>query len=103
MTLLEILTVCVVLLLVLLVLSLYKLFRFSMILISIEDSIEQCLDILDERHKSISEILEIPIFFDSVEVRNVINDISLSRDALVVVANKLTENTGNEIETQKED
>ena len=103
MTLLEILTVCVFLLTIALLFSLYKLFKFSMILIKIEDSIEECLDILDERYKSMSEVLEIPIFFDSVEVRRVVNDVKLSRDSLVIVANKLTENSGSELEIKKED
>ena len=103
MTLIEILTVCVFLLTIALLFSLYKLFKFSMILIKIEDSIEECLDILDERYKSMSEVLEIPIFFDSVEVRRVVNDVKLSRDSLVIVANKLTENSGSELEIKKED
>jgi len=104
MTLFEILTICVVLTLsVSLVYALYKLFRFSMILIKLEDTIEECLDILDERYKSMSEILEIPVFFDSTEVRRVVNDIRASRDSLVVVANKLTESYGRQIEIKKDD
>ncbi len=64
MTIFEILTICVILTLsVSLSVALYKLFRFSMILIKLEDTIEECLDILDERYKSMSEILEIPVFF----------------------------------------
>ena len=74
-----------------------------MIILNLEESIENCLDVLDERYKSMTEVLEIPIFFDSVEVRNVIEDIKVSRDSLIQVANKLTENTGSKIETQKED
>ena len=103
MTLVEILITCIVILTIALVFSLYKLFKFSMILINIEDSTEACLDILDKRYKSISNVLEMPIFFDSMEVRGVIEDIRTSRDALLIVANKLTENIGSELETQKED
>lgn len=104
MTIFEILTICVILTLsVSLSVALYKLFRFSMILIKLEDTIEECLDILDERYKSMSEILEIPVFFDSTEVRRVVNDIRASRDSLVVVANKLTESYGRQIEIKKDD
>ena len=103
MTPIEILTVCVLLLTIALSFSLFKLYKFSMIIINLEDSIEQCLDTLDERYRSMSEVLEMPIFFDSIEVRRVVNDIRLSRDALVVVANQLTDKIGGEIETQKED
>ena len=58
----EILIVCNVFLLLTLFFSLYKLFKFSMLLINLEDTLEECLDILDERYKSMSEILEIPVF-----------------------------------------
>jgi len=73
-----------------------------MILINLENTIEECLDILDERFKSMSEILEIPVFFDSMEVRRVISDIRVSRESLVVVANKLTESYGRKIELEEE-
>lgn len=104
MTLFEILTICVVLIQSLcLIFALYKLFRFSMILIKLEDTIEECLNTLDERYKSMSEILEIPVFFDSTEVRRVVSDIRASRDSLIVVANKLTESYGRQIEIKKDD
>jgi hypothetical protein len=71
--------------------SLYYLFKFSLILIRVEDSIEDSLDILDERYKKMTEILEIPVFFDSIEVRNCIAEIRKSRDAILFVANSLTQ------------
>lgn len=98
-----ILTVCVATLAALLSFSLYKLLRFSMILINLEDTIEDCLRILDEKHTSMSDVLEIPVFFDSLEVRRVINDINASRESLVVVANKLTQAYGREIEIKEEE
>lgn len=103
MGLVEILTLCVVILAASLLFTLYKLFRFSMILISLEDTIEECLDLLDQKYKSMSEILEIPIFFDSTEIRRVVNEIRLSRESLVVVANKLTESYGRKIEIKEDD
>lgn len=65
-----------------------------MVLIDLEDTLEECLGILDEKHKSISKVLDIPIFFDSVEVRQVLSDIKDSHNAVVTVANKLTNETG---------
>jgi hypothetical protein len=103
MGLIEILTICVVILSASLAFCLYKLFRFSMILINLEDSIEECLDILDERFKNISEILEIPVFFDSMEVRRVVNELRISREALINVANKLTESYGRKIEIKEDE
>lgn len=71
--------------------SLYYLLKFSLILIRVEDSIEDSLDILDERYKKMTEILEVPVFFDSIEVRNCIAEIRKSRDAILYVANSLTQ------------
>ena len=62
-------------------------YRLGMIILNVQDSIEQSLDILDERYESMSKILEIPIFFDSVEVRQVVDDIRVSRDSILKIAN----------------
>ena len=55
-----------------------------------EDEIGNCLDIIDEKYRSLSKILEIPIFFDSPQVRKVIDDIRVARSSLLNIANKLT-------------
>ena len=77
-------------LLILFCISLVFLYKFSMILINMEDALEDCLDLLDERYESMSKILETPVFFDSMEVRQVVNNLKRSRDAVLVVANVLT-------------
>jgi hypothetical protein len=86
----HILAVLLVLSLVFLSISIYFNVKFGMMILGFQDNVEECLDIIDERYRSISQVLEIPIFFDSVEVRQVINDISRTREAILVVANKLT-------------
>jgi hypothetical protein len=73
-----------------------------MIILDFEDNIEECLDILDAKYNSMSKILEIPVFFDSVEVRKVVSDIEECRNSLVLVANKLTNNLRSEIEAKEE-
>jgi hypothetical protein len=79
-----------VVLVLLLVVSLYYLWKFANIVLETQDSVESCLDILDNRYRAMSEILEIPIFFDSVEVRRCVDEIKKSRDAILVVANILS-------------
>ena len=76
-------------------LSFYYAIKFAMILIKIEDAIEASLDKLDERHISISKILEIPLFYDSHEVKQVINDIEQCRDAILDVAISLSKNASS--------
>ena len=46
--------------------------------------------------------MEIPIFFDSVEVRQVLADIKDSQNAVVTVANILTNETGIKGESKEE-
>lgn len=71
-----------------------KLYQFSIILLSIEDAIEESLDILDSKYSSMNEIVQRPVFFDSVEIRQVINDIKDCHRSILLIANKLTRNTG---------
>ena len=66
-----------------------------MILLSVEDALEESLDVLDERYSSISEILERPLFFDSPEVRRVVSDIGECRDAIIRVASSLSNNVSS--------
>jgi hypothetical protein len=61
--------------------------RFGMKLLQVEDTLEECLDVLDKRYSSISKVLEIPLFYDSPEVRKVHEDIKMARDSILLVAN----------------
>ena len=70
--------------------SVYFNIKHGIVILRMQDTIEECLDILDKRYKSLSSILEIPVFFDSLEVRQVISDIEKSRDSILYVANALT-------------
>lgn len=78
------------LLLVLLVLSLRLNYKLGVIVLDVQDVIETSLDELDRRYASMSEILERPVFFDSMEIRQVVTDISLCRDTILRVAANMT-------------
>ena len=80
--------------------SIYFNIKFGMTILKFEDTVEECLDIIDERYRSISKVLEIPIFFDSVEVRQVVNDISATRDAILIIANNLSNGVSNDQEAE---
>jgi len=79
---------CIVLCAILCV-SIYFNCKHAMIILAFQEKIEESLDILDEKYNSISTILEKPVFFDSLEIREVIRDISTSRDAILYIANNL--------------
>jgi hypothetical protein len=73
----------------LLSMSIYYNIKVGTMVLSVQDSIEETLDILDERYESISKILEIPLYNDSPEIRRIHGDISHCRDAILFIANKL--------------
>ena len=91
------LSVLCVMLMVLLSLSVYFNIKHGILLLKIQDSIEKSLDILDFQYNKISKVLEIPIFFDSVEVRQVISEIKTARDSILFIANELTAVDDNSI------
>lgn len=69
--------------------SVFYLFRFSILIIKMQDALEECIENLDAREKSISKILEIPLFFDSPEIRRVLDEIKESKNTIVKVAQTL--------------
>ena len=71
------------------VLASYYALKFARTIIRVEDAIEVSLDVLNDRYGTINKILETPLFYNSPEVRQVLNDISLSRDSILYVANNL--------------
>lgn len=67
----------------------YYLWKFSNIVLRIEDQLEIALDALDERYQSISKILQIPLFYDSPEIKKVVDDVKGSRDVILSVARSI--------------
>ena len=70
--------------------SSYYAVKFGLLLLRLEDDIEASLDDIDESYKALSEILQKPIFFDSIEVRQCISEIQRCRSIVIKIANRLT-------------
>tara|TARA_Y100000816_G_C26079010_1_gene568424 strand:+ start:550 stop:768 length:219 start_codon:yes stop_codon:yes gene_type:complete len=62
-----------------------------MTLLKMEDSLTECLDILDERYASVSKILETPLFYDSPQIRQIVVDMKKCQDSILVVANVISQ------------
>lgn len=69
---------------------LYFCIKFALIILKMQEAIENSLDIIDQKYNSISKILEIPIFFDSPEIKRVLRELEDARNSLIYVANELT-------------
>lgn len=78
------------LLTVTLVITFFYAIKFALIIIKMQDTVEEALDLLDESYKKINEILQRPLFYDSLEVRQVLREIQRSQDAVLIIANELT-------------
>ena len=78
-----------VLVTVLLGISAYYNYKFGRALIRMEDAIEESLDRLDERYESISKVLEIDLFYDSPQIRQVVADIKECQNSILYVANEI--------------
>ena len=81
--------IIIIVLLIALAVSLFYNVKFGLLILKVQDSIEESLDVIDERYASISRILEIPLFYDSKEVRSVLSDVEITRDTLLKIARSL--------------
>lgn len=70
----------------------YKCIRFAILLIDVQESVQNALDVLDAKHQSIFNILQRPLFYDSQEIRQVVRDIEDAKNSIHDIASKLTKN-----------
>jgi len=80
------------------------LYKTGILVLTVQDTLEDSLEIIDNRIDSIDEILAIPLFSDSPEIKRLKSDMTRSRDAMMDVANALSssmseENEAPEIQT----
>ena len=80
----------VVVLSIFLIFTLYFCIKFALIIIKMQNAIEYSLDVIDQKYNSLSRILEIPIFYNSEEVKRAVSDLEEARNSLLDIANELT-------------
>ena len=88
----------IILLCVLLGVSLRYNIKFGLTILRVQDSIEESLDLLDIKYMSLSKILEKPIFFDSIEVRQTVDEIRATQELLLYISNRLADIEEKKIE-----
>lgn len=65
-------------------------------MLTVQDVLEDSLEIVDDRIESIDDILAIPLFSDSPEIKRLQNDMTSSRDAILEVAYALSNSMSKE-------
>ena len=78
----------------------YFMIKFAVIILKIEEVLEESMDTLEARERSISDILEIPLFFDSPQIKQVHDDIKDCRDAISKIAESLSSNVSSGIKEE---
>ena len=78
------------------ILSAYFLIKFAMIILRTEEKLTNILDSIDEEYMEITKILEKPVFFDCVEVRQVIACIDNVRSTFLNISNYIIEDFNSE-------
>ena len=80
-------------------------YNIGILVLKVQDTLEDSLQVMDEKVESIDQILEIPLFSDSPEIKKLQRDMVASRDAILDVAYALSdsmkeEQEGSEMEAQ---
>ena len=82
-----------------LVITIIYCIKFALIIIRVKDAIEDSFEKIDTSYYKISEILQIPLFYDSKEVKNTLDEIRNVRDILLFIASQLS-NSIEEVEDE---
>ena len=93
----------ILILLILLAFSLWFTYKFASTVMRIEDEVGESLEILDKCYGRIGKILEIPVGSDDPFVQSVIEEIKRAHDAILIIANKVTEGWKHNPKDDEED
>ena len=67
----------------------YFCYNFARMILNLEDIVEESISELESIENKFEEILKIPIFFDSVEVRQCIDEIKKTRSMIYGISQKM--------------
>ena len=87
--------VTITLLSIILCWSIYKNITLGITILKMEDTIEESLDVIEEKYAKMSEILKRPLFYDSPEVKSVVKEIRAVRTSLHGIAAALEKNAND--------
>ena len=92
--------IIIVLLCLLLVTSCYYMLKFALNLIEIEDRLNRSISNIEKSYEVFDNISKKPIFFDSVEIRQCVQEIVNTREVLYQITEDLSEVSGREVKLE---
>lgn len=87
---------------VLLLFFVYFCIKFALIIIKMQEDLEYALDEIDKKYNRIVEILDIPVFFDSPEIRRLLEEIKDIKRVILEISAKLSKINNKEIQEEIE-
>jgi len=81
----------------------YFCIKFALIIIKMQDDLEYSLDEIDKKYNRITEILDIPVFFDSPEIKRLLLEIKDIKIVILEVSARLSKINNKEIQQEIED
>lgn len=81
----------------------YFCIKFALIIIKTQEDLEYALDEIDKKYTRITEILDIPVFFDSPEIRRLLLEIKDIKRVVLDVSARLSRINNKEIQQEIED
>lgn len=88
---------------VLLLFFAYFCIKFALIIIRLQEDLEYSLDEIDKKYNRIAEILDIPVFFDSPEIRRLLQEIKDIKRVILEISARLSKVNKKEIQEEIED
>lgn len=82
--------------------SIFYCIKFALTLLRVQESIEDSLDKIDEKYSRLSQIVKIPVFYDSPEIKRVIGEVLEVQDVILEIANNLSNSTMKETSAQED-
>tara|TARA_Y100000114_G_scaffold151132_1_gene167430 strand:+ start:1824 stop:2135 length:312 start_codon:yes stop_codon:yes gene_type:complete len=86
---------------ILLLFFIYFSIKFALVILKMQEVIEDSLDLIDEKYKKISDIHNIPVFFDSPEIRRLLREIEDTKYIILDIARNLSLATSNNKEDEE--
>lgn len=81
----------------------YFCIKFALIIIKMQEELEYALDEIDKKYIRITEILDIPVFFDSPEIKRLLLEIKDIKVVILEISARLSKINKKEIQQEIED
>lgn len=93
----------IIILFVLLAFFAYYCIKFALIILRMQEEIEISLDKIDEKYIRINEILEIPVFFDSPEIKRLLAEIRDVKRVILEISISLSKTNSKALQEEMQE